>query len=613
MAEKFEEKDFSQEGLDLKVWVKLARLFRPYAKFMAVQVVLQIVIAAVDTLLPSLNRIGIDLFTDVADIGGLSTFAFVYFAAVIIESIAILAYNVFACKTEMGFAGGLREQCFKKVHTLSFSYYDKTPTGWLMARLTSDITRLAEIIAWSLVEVAWGLPVMVFSLGVMLTTNGTMTLIVLSVTPVILILTYFFHSMLLKAYRKVRRANSKITNDFNEVINSAKTTKTLVLEKHNYGEFIEDTAEMKRLSLRAVKLGASFRPFVQLLSSIAIAAIIWIGGGFANSAIITFGTLTMFIQYAQQFYEPVRMVAVILSELQLAQASGERIVYLLESEVEIVDTPEVIAKYGTTFEPKPENYEEIKGDVSFKDVSFSYVEGEKVLDHFDLDVKAGQTIALVGETGSGKSTIVNLICRFYEPDSGQILIDGRDIKDRSIAWLHSNLGYVLQAPHLFSGSIKDNVRYSKLDATDEEIVDACKLVNAHDFIMKLADGYDTDVGEGGSRLSTGQKQLISFARAVLARPPIFVLDEATSSIDTETEKIIQYAIEHIMKDKTSFVIAHRLSTIVNADRILVIRYGKIVEDGTHQELLDLKGYYYRLYTNQFHEDLGRMTLESEQV
>ncbi len=613
MAEKFEEKDFSQDGFDLKVWIKLARLFKPYAKFMAAQGILQIVIAGVDTLLPYLNSIGIDVYTVEENMGDFPSFVMFYFSAIILETIAILAYNYFACKSEMGFAGGLREKCFKKIHTLSFSYYDKTPTGWLMARMTGDISRLAEIIAWSIADMAWGIPVMIFTLGVMLMTNVKMTLIVLSVTPIILILTYYFQLILLKAYRQVRKANSKITNDFSEVISSAKTTKTLVLEKHNYGEFIEDTADMRKLSLRAVKLGASFRPFVQLLSSIAIAAIIWVGGDFASAGLITFGTLTMFIQYAQQFYEPVRMVAIILSEMQLAQASGERIVYLLDSEIEIVDTPEVIEKYGTTFNPKPENYEPINGDVSFKDVSFAYVEGEKVLDHFNLNVKAGQTIALVGETGSGKSTIVNLICRFYEPTSGKILIDGRDIQERSIAWLHSNLGYVLQAPHLFSGSIKENVRYSKLDASDEEIMEACKLVNAHDFIMKLPEGYETDVGEGGSRLSTGQKQLISFARAVLARPAIFVLDEATSSIDTETEKIIQYAIENIMKDKTSFVIAHRLSTIVNADRILVIRYGEIVEDGTHQELLDLKGYYYRLYTNQFNEDLSRITIDSKRA
>ncbi len=604
MAEKFEEKDFTEEGFNFQIWVKMAKLFRPFMGFLAIQALLQILMALIDVLIPYLNKEAIDTYTSTsAALDSLWGFIIFYVVIILITGVLNLLYFRVCGKTEMGFGGDLRDKCFRKLQSLSFSYFDTTPTGWLMARMTSDISRLAEILAWSLTELAWGIPVMIFSGFVMFTTNVNMTLIVLAVAPILAILSYYFQIRQLKAYRQVRKANSKITNDFNEGINGAKTTKTLNLEEHNFNEFKQDTAEMKRVSIKAVHLGATFRPLVQFISSIAIAAIIWIGGDLANSGLIGFGTLMMFIQYAQQFYEPVRMVAMLLSEFQMAQASGERIVYLLESEPTIVDSDEVIAKYGTIFDPKPENYESIKGDIEFKDVDFSYIEGEKVLENFNLKINAGDTIALVGETGSGKSTIVNLICRFYEPVSGELLIDGTDYRERSIGWLHSKLGYVLQAPHLFSGTIKENVRFSRLDATDEEIIEACKLVNAHDFIMSFEDGYDTDVGEGGSRLSTGQKQLISFARAVLADPAIFVLDEATSSIDTETEKIIQYAIENIMKEKTSFVVAHRLSTIVNADRILVIKNGKIIEDGKHNELLKLHGYYYRLYTNQFNEDL----------
>ena len=604
MAEKFEEKDFTEEGFNFQIWVKMAKLFRPFMGFLAIQALLQILMALIDVLIPYLNKEAIDTYTSTsAALDSLWGFIIFYVVIILITGVLNLLYFRVCGKTEMGFGGDLRDKCFRKLQSLSFSYFDTTPTGWLMARMTSDISRLAEILAWSLTELAWGIPVMIFSGFVMFTTNVNMTLIVLAVAPILAILSYYFQIRQLKAYRQVRKANSKITNDFNEGINGAKTTKTLNLEEHNFNEFKQDTAEMKRVSIKAVHLGATFRPLVQFISSIAIAAIIWIGGDLANSGLIGFGTLMMFIQYAQQFYEPVRMVAMLLSEFQMAQASGERIVYLLESEPTIVDSDEVIAKYGTIFDPKPENYESIKGDIEFKDVDFSYIEGEKVLENFNLKINAGDTIALVGETGSGKSTIVNLICRFYEPVSGELLIDGTDYRKRSIGWLHSKLGYVLQAPHLFSGTIKENVRFSRLDATDEEIIEACKLVNAHDFIMSFEDGYDTDVGEGGSRLSTGQKQLISFARAVLADPAIFVLDEATSSIDTETEKIIQYAIENIMKEKTSFVVAHRLSTIVNADRILVIKNGKIIEDGKHNELLKLHGYYYRLYTNQFNEDL----------
>lgn len=604
MAEKFEEKDFTEEGFNFQIWIKMAKLFRPFMGFLAIQALLQILMALIDVLIPYLNKEAIDTYTSTsAALDSLWGFIIFYVVIILITGVLNLLYFRVCGKTEMGFGGDLRDKCFHKLQSLSFSYFDTTPTGWLMARMTSDISRLAEILAWSLTELAWGIPVMIFSGFVMFTTNVNMTLIVLAVAPILAILSYYFQIRQLKAYRQVRKANSKITNDFNEGINGAKTTKTLNLEEHNFNEFKQDTAEMKRVSIKAVHLGATFRPLVQFISSIAIAAIIWIGGDLANSGLIGFGTLMMFIQYAQQFYEPVRMVAMLLSEFQMAQASGERIVYLLESEPTIVDSDEVIAKYGTIFDPKPENYESIKGDIEFKDVDFSYIEGEKVLENFNLKINAGDTIALVGETGSGKSTIVNLICRFYEPVSGELLIDGTDYRERSIGWLHSKLGYVLQAPHLFSGTIKENVRFSRLDATDEEIIEACKLVNAHDFIMSFEDGYDTDVGEGGSRLSTGQKQLISFARAVLADPAIFVLDEATSSIDTETEKIIQYAIENIMKEKTSFVVAHRLSTIVNADRILVIKNGKIIEDGKHNELLKLHGYYYRLYTNQFNEDL----------
>ncbi|MDD2649194.1 MAG: ATP-binding cassette domain-containing protein, partial [Eubacteriales bacterium] len=270
----------------------------------------------------------------------------------------------------------------------------------------------------------------------------------------------------------------------------------------------------------------------------------------------------------------------------------------------------VEAEFGDNFHPKRENWPKLVGDIDFKNVSFQYKDGEKVLDDFSLSVKAGQTIALVGETGSGKSTIVNLICRFYEPTSGEILIDGVNYKKRSQLWLQSNLGYVLQQPHLFSGTVRENIRYGRLEATDEEVEKAADMVNATPFIKKLDKGFDTDVGEGGGRLSTGEKQLISFARAILANPAIFVLDEATSSVDTETEQIIQHAIQTVLTGRTSFIIAHRLSTIRNADRILVISHGKVMEDGTHHQLIAKQGMYYNLYTNQFQDEKGAEILKN---
>jgi ATP-binding cassette subfamily B protein len=309
-----------------------------------------------------------------------------------------------------------------------------------------------------------------------------------------------------------------------------------------------------------------------------------------------------FISYTVLFFQPIRDLARIFADFQSAQASAERILSLISSVPEIQDRPEVIEQYGNMYEPKPENWPGIRGNITFQGVSFAYKEGEQVLSDFNLDVKPGETIALVGETGSGKSTIVNLACRFYEPTEGQVLVDGADYRERSLGWLQSNLGYVLQTPHLFSGTIKENIRYGRLDATDEEIVQAAKLVNAHEFILKLENGYDTEVGEGGGRLSTGEKQLVSFARAILANPRIFVLDEATSSVDTEAEQKIQDAIHNVLEGRTSFIIAHRLSTIREADRILVLRDGQVVEAGSHHELLQQEGYYYRLYTNQFMEE-----------
>jgi len=338
------------------------------------------------------------------------------------------------------------------------------------------------------------------------------------------------------------------------------------------------------------------------LGSIGTALALWFGGRGVLLEAISYGTLVAFISYSVQFFEPVRELARVLAELISSQASAERIISMIESEPDIQDTPAVIEKYGDAFAPKKENWPSMKGNITFRNVSFAYKDGEKVLENFNLDVKAGQTIAIVGETGSGKSTIVNLATRFYEPTEGDVLIDGVDYRKRSQHWLQSNLGYVLQAPHLFSGTIKENILYGKLDATDDEIEQAARMVDAHRVITKLENGYYTEVGEGGNRLSTGEKQLISLARAILADPRIFVLDEATSSVDTETEQVIQKAVQTVLEGRTSFIIAHRLSTIRSADRILVIHKGRVIEEGTHSELLKKEGHYYRLYTNQFMEE-----------
>jgi len=432
--------------------------------------------------------------------------------------------------------------------------------------------------------------------------NHKLALLVLVVVPPLAVISYFFQRLILKHQREVRKVNSRITGAFNEGIMGAMTSKTLVRERANADEFQSLTGEMRHVSLRATKYSAIFIPVVMLLGSVGTALAVGQGGKLVMVMGLSFGTFAAFITYTMNLFDPIQQLAGSLAEMQIAQASAEQVMGLLDTPCDIVDSDSVVDKYGDVFQPRRENWEDIRGDIQFDNVSFSYKDGEKVLEGFNLTVKAGETIALVGETGSGKSTIVNLVCRFYEPTKGRVLVDGRDYRERSQLWLQDRLGYVLQTPHLFSGTIGDNIRYGRRTATDEEVRQAARMVSAEGFILKLDKGYDTQVGEGGARLSTGEKQLISFARVILADPRIFVLDEATSSIDTETEQLIQLAITQVLKDRTSFIVAHRLSTIRNAHRILVISGGKIVEMGNHRELIRQKGHYYNLYTTQFKEE-----------
>ncbi len=596
-----QEQEYSKK-VDFGIWLKLLKYVKPYKRLMILLGFVMICVAGIDVAFPLMANYAIDNFVVTKSLDGVGVFIAKYAAMIAIQTVNVFLLISIAGKIDMGICYDIRKAGFKRLQELSFSYFDKTPVGWLMARMTSDTGRLADTIAWGLVDFVWGLTMMCGIAGVMLVRNWKLALLTLSVMPALAIVSVYFQQKILKAYRRVRKTNSKITGAFNEGISGAKTTKTLVREAKNLEEFQELTKEMRSSSVQAAVFSSIYLPIVLGLGSIGTAMALTFGGNSVMAGAISYGTLMLFVQYSIQFFEPVRELARIFAEFQSAQASAERILTMVETDPEIYDSVDVIGKYGDAFNPLVKNWPEVKGNISFKNVSFSYKDGEKVLENFNLDVKAGETIALVGETGSGKSTIVNLACRFYEPTKGEVLIDGVDYRKRSLLWLQSNLGYVLQAPHLFSGTIKDNIKYGRLGATDEEIMEAAKLVNAHEFIMKLDKVYDTEVGEGGNRLSTGEKQLISFARAILANPKIFVLDEATSSIDTETEQIIQTAIQKVLENRTSFIIAHRLSTIRSADRILVIRDGKITEQGNHYQLMRLKGYYYRLYTNQFMEE-----------
>ncbi len=597
-----EEKEYSS-NYDFAIWKNLLQYLKPFRKNFVILAFYMVILAATDVLIPYLTSFAIDNFIETGNLDGFGYFVTIYGTAVVVISGTVYLFIKEAGKIEAGVTYSLREKGFKKLQELSFSYFDKTAVGWLMARMTSDTNRIGEILAWGLVDFMWGISMMSFISILMFAINWKLALITFSMVPVLIIVSLFFQKKILKVSRKVRKINSKITGAFNEGITGAKTTKTLVREEENLSEFQTITLDMKKKSVKSAIISSLYMPIVISIGSVGMALALGFGGlGAVNGSIvgtITVGTLYLFFNFSVQFYEPIREMSRIFAELQVAQASAERLLAMIDTDPDIVDGDDIIAKYGDSVDSKKENWEDIQGDISFKDVTFYYKEDEMILENFNLDIKAGQTIALVGETGSGKSTIVNLACRFYEPVKGEILIDGVDYRKRSQLWLHSNIGYVLQTPHLFSGSIRDNIAYGMLEASELDVIRAAKLVNAHGFIMKFDKGYETEVGEGGAKLSTGEKQLISFARAILANPKLFVLDEATSSVDTETELIVQAAIQKVLTGRTSFIIAHRLSTIRSADRILVIDKGKIIEDGTHDELLTNKGHYYELYTNQF--------------
>ena len=604
----FQEEDYTKR-FDASLWIKLLKIAKPFHKNLWCIVLMMGISAMIDVTLPMMNAYAIDNFIANHVSDGLVLFSAIYVLLLGIQVGTIFGFIRQSGYVETGVCYLIRKLGFKKLQELPFSYYDRMPVGYLMSRLTNDTQRLGDTVGWSLVDLCWGAVFLVACSVQMFALNWRLTLVVLLVLPPLAVISWKFQKGILNAYRQVRKRNSQITAGFNEGINGAKTTKTLVRENMNVEEFSEVAGQMRDASVRAATLSALFLPIVVSLGSLATAYVLWQGGNEVIAAAVaetgmTIGTLQVFVNYTVQFFQPVRDIARIFAEMQSSQAAAERVISLLETEPDIVDSPEVEAAFGDNFHPKKENWPELIGDIDFEDVTFRYKDGEKVLEHFNLHVEHGQTVALVGETGSGKSTIVNLICRFYEPTEGRILIDGADYRTRSQLWLQSNLGYVLQSPHLFSGTVADNIRYGRPDATDEEVRRAARMVGAEEFILKMQDGFNAKVGEGGNRLSTGQKQLISFARAILTNPSIFVLDEATSSVDTETEQLIQNAIQTVLSGRTSFIIAHRLSTIRSADRILVIQDGKIIEDGTHRQLIARQGYYYQLYTNQFQEEQG---------
>lgn len=582
---------------------KLLPYLKPYRGIIISMIILGLAGGSVDIILPLFQRYALDHFIALNTLDTLGGFVAVYIAILLFQVTANMISAYHASKVEMYTGRDMKRASFNHLQTLAFSYFNQNSVGYIHARVMSDTNRIAALVSWGLMDGVWNISYILGAIVVMLTVNFRLALWVLAIVPLTALAAAFFQKKLVALNRRIREINSQITGNFNEGITGAKTTKTLVIEEKMEQDFDETTYEMKNVSVHAAHYRAMFSSMISFSSSLALALVLWRGGIITLDGVIEIGTLSVFMSYALGMMEPIQWVVRAISDLITVQVNVERFTRLMETRSDVSDTPEVIAKYGDTFEPKKENWEPLHGDITFEDVTFKYPDGDEyVLEHFNLHVPQGTNVAIVGETGAGKSTLVNLVCRFFEPTSGRILIDGRDARERSQLWLHSNIGYVLQTPHLFSGTVLENLRYGNPDATMEQIEAAVKSVSADTVIARMDKGYDSDVGEGGDLLSTGEKQLLSFARAILADPRIFVLDEATSSIDTVTEKLIQDAIEHLMKGRTSFVIAHRLSTIRQADVILVVHDGRIIEQGTHTELIAKKGAYYNLYTRQFQEE-----------
>lgn len=586
--------------IDVNVWKKVFKILGSLKKQIIVLILFAVMLALTEALNSVMQVYAIETFVEDGNYKTLP-----YFIAINVLFVGLMAFLIWGfvrngTKVEATVTYTIRKEAFENLQKLSYSYFDKTPQGWIMARMTSDSKRLANIISWAILDFFWASLYMIFTLSILYFYNVRLALIVTASLPFMVLVVMIFRKRMLRAHRKSRKYNSIATAKYSEAFLGAKTTKTLVIERPNLEEFDEVTNNLKRSTVRAISISAMFSSVLLTITYLTLAIVMFEGSDLViASQVITIPVLTLFLRSTVNFFEPVMQLTNIMSNVQQAQASAERIVGLIETKPDIVDSEEVIEKYGTQLNPLKDNYQTIKGNVEFKNVDFYYTEDEQVLKDFNLKINAGSKVALVGSTGSGKTTIVNLLSRFYEPVNGQILIDGTDYKEASINWLHSQIGYVLQTPHLFSTTILENIRYGKLDANLDDVIRVSKLVGLDDFVNTLTDGYNTHVGEGGNLLSTGQKQLISFARALINDPKILVLDEATSAIDSESEQLIEKATKTILENRTSFVVAHRLSTIKDSNIIILLDHGVIKEMGTHNELINLKGAYYDLYKSQF--------------
>jgi ATP-binding cassette subfamily B protein len=586
----FEEEEFTTK-FNGRLVARILRQAKPYRSWVLGFMVMIALCAVLDSQFTYLSKRIIDEGIVAGDRSHLLRLVGLYGVLAVVQAGAVFGFIYWAGVLGERIHYDIRRRLFNHLQELSFSYFDRTPVGWIMARVTSDAGRMADLITWGLVDITWAVLNITTSLVFMMTINWRLALIVLGIVPVMVGVAIWFRTRILAQFREVRKRNSKLTGAYNENINGVRVVKALVREERNLAEFSQQSSELYEAAYRAAWLSALFLPAIQIIGAFGLGAIVWYGGLQARVGVLTIGGMQAFLSYVTFMLWPIQDLARVFAEMQRSVASAERVFSLMDAEPEIVDRDDALMPST------------IRGEIEFDDVDFYYEEESPVLSGFDLRVKPGERIALVGPTGGGKSTIVNLLCRFYEPKRGVVRINGRDYREFTQQAIQSRVGMVLQTPHLFSGSIRENIRYGRLDATDEEIEHAARVARAHEFVVETEKGYDEEVGEGGTLLSVGQKQLISLARAVLADPDVFIMDEATSSVDTLTEARIQQGMEAIMQGRTSFVIAHRLSTIRNADRILVIENGRIAEMGSHRELIRARGHYYSLYTKQFRQKL----------
>jgi ATP-binding cassette subfamily B protein len=585
----FEEEEFSTQ-FNGRTVIRILAQAKPHWPLLVGFLLAISLVSVMDSYSTFLSKRIVDEGIVVGDEGALTRLVATYGSLIVLQAGGIFGFIYMTGILGERIRYDLRQKMFNHLQELSFSYFDRTPVGWIMSRVTSDSGRIAELVTWGLLDITWATMNIATGLYFMMVINSRLALIIFVIIPVLVIVAAEFRKRIIVQYRRVRKINSKITGAYNENISGVHVVKALCRERENLREFGQLSGEMYRASYRAAWLAALFLPAVQLISAVALGSIVWYGGLQVRVGGITIGGIQAFVSYVTFMLWPVQDLARVYAEMQHTIASAERVFSLIDAIPEVSDRPGVMDP-GT-----------IQGDIEFDHVDFWYEPDKPVLTDFNLKVEQGETVALVGPTGGGKTTIVNLLCRFYEPKGGVIRFGGRDYTDLPLHAIQSRIGIVLQTPHLFSGTICENIRYGRLDATDGGIEEAAKLAGAHDFIVTLEKGYDEEVGEGGNLLSVGQKQLISLARAILAHPEIFIMDEATSSVDTLTEALIQRGMETLMRNRTSFVIAHRLSTIKRADRILVIEDGRIVEMGTHAELLRARGHYHQLYTKQFRRE-----------